>query len=78
MEQQELETKHFMRTGSGGTAQSQQVMSLMSQVFIGSIFYEVTESQLRDAFSPYGFGFQILCYLMTGHFEFFRNISVCY
>jgi len=54
MEQQELETKHFMRTGSGGTAQSQQVMSLMSQVFIGSIFYEVTESQLRDAFSPYG------------------------
>ena len=34
--------------------QSQQVMSLMSQVFIGSIFYEVTEGQLRDAFSPYG------------------------
>ena len=29
-------------------------MSLMSQVFIGSIFYEVTEGQLRDAFSPYG------------------------
>lgn len=29
-------------------------MSLMSQVFIGSIFYEVTEAQLRDAFSPFG------------------------
>ena len=26
----------------------------MSQVFIGSIFYEVTEQQLRDAFSPFG------------------------
>jgi len=26
----------------------------MSQVFIGSIFYEVTEAQLREAFSPYG------------------------
>ena len=23
-------------------------------VFIGSIFYEVTEQQLRDAFSPFG------------------------
>jgi len=55
MEQQELETKQFMRGGvGGGTAQSQQVMSLMSQVFIGSIFYEVTEAQLRDAFSPFG------------------------
>ena len=57
MEQQELETKQFMVQGSGGSAQSQQVMSLMSQVFIGSIFYEVTETQLRDAFSPYGHGF---------------------
>merc|ERR1711990_414354 len=55
MERQELETKNFMQGGlSNGSAQSQQVMSLMSQVFIGSIFYEVTESQLRDAFSPYG------------------------
>ena len=55
MERQELQTKQFMQGGLGnGSAQSQQVMSLMSQVFIGSIFYEVTESQLRDAFSPYG------------------------
>jgi len=55
MEKQELQTKEFMQGGiNNGTAQSQQVMSLMSQVFIGSIFYEVTEGQLRDAFSPYG------------------------
>ena len=39
---------------TNGSAQSQQVMSLMSQVFIGSIFYEVTEQQLRDAFAPFG------------------------
>lgn len=55
MEQQELQTKQFMAGGlNNGSAQSQQVMSLMSQVFIGSIFYEVTETQLREAFSPFG------------------------
>ncbi|CBY24134.1 unnamed protein product [Oikopleura dioica] len=55
MQQQEEETKSFMSGGiNGGSVQSQQVLSLMSQVFIGSIFYEVSEVQLRDAFSPFG------------------------
>lgn len=55
MQQQEEETKSFMSGGiNGGSVQSQQVLSLMSQVFIGSIFYEVSEAQLRDAFSPFG------------------------
>jgi len=51
---QELQTKEYTQSQSHAKIMKQQALVYMCRVYIGSVYYEVREEQLRRSFGPFG------------------------
>jgi len=51
---QSLKYQQHQLTTSQGAAQKHRALAIMCRVYVGSIYYDIKQDMVRDAFTPYG------------------------